>query len=113
MSVTNIVGSGVSPKTLERIAGQASAIVMALGALDTAKSWARMKEPDRQETIEKLRHAARVLNDQVIQGEAAAGAHPTVVCEACGVEFVPRRKDARFHSDACRQRAYRERKEQS
>ena len=31
-------------------------------------------------------------------------------CEACGVEFTPRRTDARYCSNACRQDAYRQRK---
>jgi hypothetical protein len=31
------------------------------------------------------------------------------VCDACNLVFTPKRSDARFCSDACRQRAYRER----
>ena len=30
-------------------------------------------------------------------------------CETCGVEFAAKRSDARYHSDACRQQAYRDR----
>jgi DNA-directed RNA polymerase subunit RPC12/RpoP len=31
------------------------------------------------------------------------------VCETCGEDFVPTRADARYHTDACRQKAYRSR----
>jgi hypothetical protein len=34
---------------------------------------------------------------------------PTIVCGACGEEFKPCRKDARFCSGACRQKAHRHR----
>jgi hypothetical protein len=31
------------------------------------------------------------------------------VCEGCGEDFVPTRADARYHTGACRQKAYRNR----
>lgn len=34
---------------------------------------------------------------------------PKVSCEGCGVPFRPARADQRFHSSACKQRAYRSR----
>jgi hypothetical protein len=112
MSVTNdyATATGVSPASLGRIAGMASSLVMSLNALDPYRSWARMKDREREEAIAKMRDAARVLNDQVKIGEAQ-GSPVTATCAGCGAEFVPlRRADARYHSAACRQRAYRARK---
>jgi hypothetical protein len=36
----------------------------------------------------------------------------TRACSSCGTEFVTTRRDARFCSDACRQRAFRQRHHQ-
>jgi hypothetical protein len=112
MSVTNDrdTGSGVSAASLKRIADMAASLVMALNTLDPYRSWSRMKDREREEAIEKMREAARVLNDQVAIGEAR-GEPVTATCAGCGAEFVPlRRADARYHSAACRQAAYRRRK---
>ena len=34
-------------------------------------------------------------------------------CEECGIEFAPRHPSAKYHSDACRQKAYWRRKNHS
>jgi hypothetical protein len=41
------------------------------------------------------------------QLRARKRASARATCSTCGLGFVPKRKDARFCSDACRQRAYR------
>lgn len=38
------------------------------------------------------------------------GNMPIRVCANCGVEFVPEHPSAKFHSNGCRQAAYRKRK---
>jgi hypothetical protein len=52
--------------------------------------------------------AIREANGKVSAKRAARRAK--LICHGCGDAFAPARADARYHSNACRQRAYRQRK---
>lgn len=60
-----------------------------------------LKRDNIAEAIRALDHARELL---------AGGNMPTRTCDNCGVEFVPDHSSAKFHSNSCRQAAYRKRK---
>jgi hypothetical protein len=50
-------------------------------------------------------------NHQVSPKEETVKRNPTFCCYECGSPFLPTRSDGRFCSNACRQRAYRRRRD--
>ena len=44
---------------------------------------------------------------RVYKRELAKVEHFPISCQCCGAEFIPRRKDAKFCSNACRQKVHR------
>lgn len=86
-----------------------------LGSMTRFGAWA---DPD-PEHLAECEHACAInesarLHTPRADNPAPVTATPAAndgrVCEACGDSFVPKRTDARYCGDACRQRAHRERR---
>ena len=66
-------------------------------------------DPKQPEQVKRLREVRRQLSRFIAADEQKKSTAPTR-CAECGHDFRPARTDSRFCSNACRQRAYRQRK---
>lgn len=70
------------------------------------RAYGRVPHPRHITCSERCRDRLRSARRAAAAAEERAGR----TCEACGDPFTPRRADARYCSNACRQDAYRQRK---